>query len=104
MDGCEDAVRANFEAACERLARAGVRIERMTLPAFEEALDVMSQHGSIVGAEALYLHAARLADPEGARLDRRVRKRIASGANMSAVDLLAVLERQRQDSAQHRAG
>ena len=92
FDGCEDAVRANFEAACERLARAGAKIERIRLPAFDEAMAVMGAHGSIAGAEALYLHRERITGAAARQLDPRVLTRITSAGTMSATDLVAVLE------------
>ena len=92
FDGCEAAVAANFEASVERLARAGARIERTELPAFGEALEIMGRHGSIVGAEALYLHRERIIGRAALELDPKVLKRIVSAANMSAPDLVAVQE------------
>ena len=92
LDGCEDAVRANFEASCEQLARAGAVIERIDLSPLDEAIEVMGRHGSILGAEAFELHRERLEEPSASRLDRRVRKRIGTAAEMTAMDLSAVVE------------
>ena len=90
FDGCEDAVRANFEAACERLARAGVRFRRVALPAFNEVQEVHGLFGSIIGAEAFALHRERLTGPAARLLDRRVLKRIGSAADMTGQDLTQV--------------
>ena len=92
FDGCENAVLVNFEASCERLARAGARIERIGLPAFDLALQVIAQHGSIVAAEAYELHRLRASGAGAAQFDPRVLKRIQAAAGMTAGDLALVRE------------
>jgi aspartyl-tRNA(Asn)/glutamyl-tRNA(Gln) amidotransferase subunit A len=93
LDGCEPAVLANFEAAIERLAKAGARIERRTMPALAEIPELIAKHGHILGAEALHLHQERLRGPDAGRMDRRVVKRIFMAEKMTAVDLVEVLQR-----------
>jgi aspartyl-tRNA(Asn)/glutamyl-tRNA(Gln) amidotransferase subunit A len=93
LDGCEPAVLANFEAAIERLAKAGARIERRAMPALAEIPELNAKHGHILGAEALHLHQQRLRSPDAGRMDRRVVKRILMAEKMTAVDLVEVLQR-----------
>ncbi len=90
--GAEPAVAANFEAAIGRLEAAGAIIERRPVPAFEAILELIAKHGSIVGAEALHVHGARVGGPDAASMDQRVVKRILTAASMSAVDLLVIIE------------
>ncbi len=56
LDDCEPAVRANFEAAIERLARAGAVIERAALPAFDAMMRLGDKRGTILAAEAYAIH------------------------------------------------
>ena len=93
LNGCEPAVLFNFEAAIERLAKAGARIERRAMPALAAIPELIAKHGHILGAEALHLHQERLRGPDAARVDRRVVKRILMAEKMTAVDLVEVLQR-----------
>lgn len=90
FDGCQTAVVANFEAAIERLVRAGATIERGPLPQLAAIPELIGRHGHLLGAEALLLHEARVFGPDADRMDRRVVKRIRLAKGMSAVDLLVV--------------
>jgi aspartyl-tRNA(Asn)/glutamyl-tRNA(Gln) amidotransferase subunit A len=90
--GAETAVVANFEAAIDRLAKAGATIERGPLPELAEVLDVGARHGNITAAEAMHLHKARMSGPDLERIDRRVAKRIRAGESMTAVDLIEILQ------------
>jgi aspartyl-tRNA(Asn)/glutamyl-tRNA(Gln) amidotransferase subunit A len=93
LDGCEPAVLANFEAAIDRLAKAGARVERRAMPAFAAIAELIAKHGHILGAEVLHLHQERLHGPDSARMDRRVVKRALMAEKMTAVDLVEVLQR-----------
>lgn len=90
LGDCEPAVLANFEAAVERLARAGAVIERTTVPAFDEILKLNASRGTILAAEAYEIHRARLAKGDGARMDRRVASRLQAGAKIALPDYLAM--------------
>jgi len=91
LDDCEPEVLANFEAAIERLATAGARVERRALPALAAIPELIAKHGYILRAETLHLHQARLRGPDVARMDRRVVKRALLAEKMTAVDLVEVL-------------
>ena len=90
LEGCEPAVLANFEAAIERLAKAGARIERRPLPQLAAIPDLIAKHGHLLGAEAMHLHKDRVLGPDAARMDRRVVRRIRLAEKMTAVDLVEV--------------
>lgn len=90
FDGIEPAVAANFEAALDRLAGAGARIERGDCPAFAEAARLAGELGTITAAEAYVEHRALIDGPEKARIDRRVVARIEGGKRMAAADLIAL--------------
>jgi aspartyl-tRNA(Asn)/glutamyl-tRNA(Gln) amidotransferase subunit A len=92
FDECQSAVVANFEAAIERLARAGARIERRRLPQLAAVVDLIARRGHLVGPEAMHVHGARVFGPQAERIDRRVVKRINLAKDMTAVDLVEVLQ------------
>lgn len=72
----EPAVRANLLAAAERLARAGVNVERHARTVFAEALDALAADGWPGALEAFALHREVLDGPAADRLDPRVRQRL----------------------------
>ena len=92
LEGCEEAVIVNFEAALARLAKAGARIRRMKLPVLKEIVDLIAARGHLLGPEALALHWARVKGPDAARMDQRVVSRILSAEKMTAVDLVLVMQ------------
>ncbi len=92
FDGCEPEVRANFEAAIERMASAGATIERRPFPAFAAILELTAKHGHLVGAEALHVHQRRVLGPDAERMDRRVVSRILLAQKMTAADLVEVIQ------------
>jgi aspartyl-tRNA(Asn)/glutamyl-tRNA(Gln) amidotransferase subunit A len=92
FDGAEPGVIAAFEAASERLARAGATVSRITLPAFNEILDLMAKHGALVTAEAFALHRERLMGAEAAEMDHRVVMRTRLGEKITLPDYLTILE------------
>ncbi|MBB3612459.1 amidase [Rhizobium sp. BK602] len=96
MDDIEDGVREAFEAAIERLQRAGVRVRRAAFPTFSGVFDLMAKHGPLVTAEAYGLHHHRLSGPDAAAIDRRVVARTRLGEKITLVDYLTLLrERER---------
>jgi aspartyl-tRNA(Asn)/glutamyl-tRNA(Gln) amidotransferase subunit A len=92
FDGAEPGVIAAFEAASERLARAGATVSRIALPAFNEILDLMAKHGALVTAEAFALHRERLMGAEAAEMDHRVVMRTRLGEKITLPDYLTILE------------
>jgi aspartyl-tRNA(Asn)/glutamyl-tRNA(Gln) amidotransferase subunit A len=92
FDAAEPGVVAAFETALARLEKAGARITRSVIPAFEEILDVMAKYGPLVTAEAYVLHRERLAGPEAARMDQRVVARTRLGEKTTLSSYLAILE------------
>lgn len=91
FDGIEDGVLAAFEAALERLARAGATVRRQAFPIFSEVFALTQQHGPLVTAEAFAVHRHRLAGPEADRMDRRVVARARLGANITMTGYIDLL-------------
>lgn len=92
LDGCEDAVLANFDASLARLRRAGARMRRMRMPVLQAIFDLIAARGHILGAEALAVHWQRVKGPDAARMDPRVVQRILLAEKMTAVDLVVFME------------
>ncbi|MDI7864464.1 amidase [Rhizobiaceae bacterium n13] len=92
FDGAQDGVIAAFEAALERLARAGAKIRRQPFPMFSEIFDLTARHGALVTAEAYVLHRQRLAGPEASEIDPRIVTRARLGENIKLTDYLALLQ------------
>jgi aspartyl-tRNA(Asn)/glutamyl-tRNA(Gln) amidotransferase subunit A len=83
-DGIEPDVARNAEAALDRLAAAGAVLDRRPVPALDEVVGITARHGALNALEAYHLHKDRLAGPEAARLDRRVRARLELGGAIGA--------------------
>ncbi|PDT18884.1 hypothetical protein CO670_00330 [Rhizobium sp. J15] len=92
FDGAEPGVIAAFDAALERLQKAGVRVSRTTIPAFDAIIEMLTKYGPLVTAEAFALHQERLAGPEADRMDHRVVMRTRLGAKTTAPHYMAILE------------
>jgi aspartyl-tRNA(Asn)/glutamyl-tRNA(Gln) amidotransferase subunit A len=93
FDGAEEGVVNAFEAAVERLARAGAVIRRQAFPVISEIFALMTERGPLVTAEAFALHRERLAGSDAARMDPRVVARARLGERISLPDYLYILER-----------
>jgi aspartyl-tRNA(Asn)/glutamyl-tRNA(Gln) amidotransferase subunit A len=103
FDNAEPGVTAAFEAALQRLDAAGVTIERRVFSPFDGVMDLLAQHGPLVGAEAYQVHAARLADPdEVAAMDRRVASRLAVAGKIAKEAIAAFRAGRRQLIAEAR--
>ena len=89
----EPAVRANLLAAAERLASAGVNVERRARTAFAEALDVLAADGWPGALEAFALHREVLDGPAADRLDPRVRQRLERARALPEGHLAVLHER-----------
>lgn len=103
FDGAEDGVVAAFEAAVERLARAGAAIRRQSFPVISDIFALMTERGPLVTAEAFALHKERLSGPDAARMDPRVVARARLGERISLPDYLHILERRQAMQAEFAA-
>jgi len=83
-------VRADFEAAVERLKKLGAEIVPFDLPIGTE--DMRDGVGTIISTEGYYHHGALYETPSNA-MDNDVRPRIMAGRDVSARDYIAVCQR-----------
>ena len=91
FDGAQYEVRANFEKSLARLSKAGAKIKRLAIPAFDAILQLNASRGHLLGAEALHVHCNRVNGPDAGRMDQRVVSRIKLAEKMTAVDLVEIL-------------
>ena len=92
FEGADDAVVTNFERALSRLSSQGIKIERRKLGVLDDMLDISARHGTLVTAEAYYVHHDLMEGPERERIDARVVARIEMGKKMGAYDIIAIRE------------
>jgi aspartyl-tRNA(Asn)/glutamyl-tRNA(Gln) amidotransferase subunit A len=92
FDDIEPAVATAFEAALDRLAKAGARVSRQRFPLFTELFELMAKLGPLVTAEAFALHRERLFSAAAERMDRRVVMRCKLGEKTSMADYIAILD------------
>lgn len=91
FEDAEPAVVANFEAALDRLADAGVAVERRPLPVLDDVRDLFARHGTLVAAEAYEVLASLVDGPRATEIDRRVVARARLGARIGAEDRAALV-------------
>ncbi len=91
FNDAEPGVVAAFEAAVERMSRAGVVFTRLEIPAFAEILQLMASHGALVTAEAYWLHRARITGPDAGLIDPRVVSRTSFGEKITLSHYLDIL-------------
>jgi len=96
FDSCDSAVVDNFETSIAALEDAGASVARKQIDTFNEVMELTSQHGSLVAAEAFHEYGTLLDSEDGKKIDDRVVHRIVEGGKMSANDLLHVLNTRRQ--------
>ncbi len=89
FNGIEDAPRAAFENAVERLQIAGAVVQDLDLPLVEDA---MSLAPILFPAEAYATWRHRI-DPDGDLMYPPVRKRFQQGATISAVDFIVAWQK-----------
>jgi aspartyl-tRNA(Asn)/glutamyl-tRNA(Gln) amidotransferase subunit A len=89
-DNMDSQVAKAFENALSRLSAAGALIEEIAVPEFAE-LAAINASGGLSGAEAWTWHRA-LIERAGDAYDPRVMSRIRRGQNMTAADLLELLQ------------
>ena len=92
FDAIEPGVADAFEAALDRLGKAGARISRRPFPLFAELFELMTKRGPLVTAEAFALHRERLFSEAAERMDPRVVMRCKLGEKTSMPDYIAVLD------------
>jgi aspartyl-tRNA(Asn)/glutamyl-tRNA(Gln) amidotransferase subunit A len=100
LDGLDDAVHANFDAALSRISKAGGKVRKLAFPPFDAIVKLVSTTGNILTAEAYHVHRQRVQGPDAARMDARVVKRIKTGEKMLAVDLVEVMQQRQKLIAQ----
>jgi len=92
FDKTEPAVSEAFEAALERLGRAGARIRPIHIDPLIEAMRAALAEAPIVACEAAAIHATHIAAaPE--RFDQRVLKRILGGFEVPARAYVQALQK-----------
>jgi aspartyl-tRNA(Asn)/glutamyl-tRNA(Gln) amidotransferase subunit A len=92
FDGAEEAVSANFEAAIECLARAGMRVRREAVPLLDDALNLTEQHGLLAGAEAWHVLRDVLEGPDYKKMDIRIWHDLTLAKALTADDVLSLHE------------
>ncbi len=94
FENTEDAVVQNFESCVRALEMAGAKVTRGVCNEFEEIGALATNHGYLVGPEALDLHWDLIHSERAVQMDPRVLERIISAGHMSARDLI-VIQRER---------
>ncbi len=94
LDALQPAVAAAFEAALQRLSRAGAQIVPVPLTELAEVAQ-MNARGGFVAIEAYEVHREALAT-QRELFDPRVARRIAFGEGVSAADCSVLRERRRE--------
>ena len=98
LDGLDPGVGAAFEAACDRLAAAGARIERRAVPLIAEAMELS---GILYTTEAFALWRDTIA-AKGTMMFPPIRARFEAGAAHSGADYVTAWERLAQFRARWR--
>jgi aspartyl-tRNA(Asn)/glutamyl-tRNA(Gln) amidotransferase subunit A len=78
LENLEETVAAAFDAATERLAKAGVRLTREPMPLFDEMRQV-NAYGGVVQPEAYAIHQDRV-KRRAADIDPNIRVRLDAAA------------------------
>jgi aspartyl-tRNA(Asn)/glutamyl-tRNA(Gln) amidotransferase subunit A len=97
LDDLDAEVAAGFQRACTVLSRAGARLEDLPLPELAE-YGAINAKGGFSPPEAYATHAELMAR-RSADYDRRVRQRIARGAEMTAPDYVKLVADRAQFTA-----
>lgn len=90
LDDIDSQVAERFAAAVDLLAAAGLSLRRCRLTELDRFAEITSRHGTLVAAEAYYLHKADLEGPHGKLIDRQIAARLRAAGEMSAFDLLTI--------------
>lgn len=94
------AVRDNLEHCLALLQRAGVRIDRRPVRAWQATLEAIEQNGWLGAAEAFARHEQLLDSPAACALDPRVRRRLEAARSLPASRQLALYDQRVQLQAQ----
>jgi len=89
LENLDETVAAAFDAATERLAKAGARLTREPMPLFDEMRQV-NAYGGIVQAEAYAIHQDRM-KRRATDIDPNIRVRLERGGAVSAADYINML-------------
>lgn len=87
----DEATAAAFERTVDTLRADGWVIERGVVAALAAGQAAMDRHGTIVAAEAAWVHRELLTSAKVAELDPRTRRRLELGAASAAVDYLQLV-------------
>jgi aspartyl-tRNA(Asn)/glutamyl-tRNA(Gln) amidotransferase subunit A len=90
MDGADDHVRKVFAATLDRLKQAGVQIQEIDIPEFDQLAHI-NRKGGFTCSEAWHWHQEMLERDETA-YDPRVSSRMLRGKSMTAADYIDVLQ------------
>lgn len=91
FDDAQAEVVEAFEAAVERLAKAGAQISREAFPDFSAIFELMAKNGALVTAEAFVLHRERILGAAAADMDPRVVKRTRLGEKITLANYMETL-------------
>ena len=83
LDGCDDGVVEAFDAAVDRLGRAGARLTRGEVPEFDGATRTMRELSALVNAEA-YAEWGELIEAKPGVVFARIEERILQGRGADA--------------------
>ena len=92
LEGADKDVAAHFESAIKLLERAGCKIVRQPLTVLDEITTLGETHGTLVAAEAHFIHADELNGAKQTLIDRHICHRLCRAGEMRAYDLLVILD------------
>ena len=84
VEGCDPDVRRWFEHEVRVLERAGLTIERRSVPGLRLAQELMDEHGTIVAADAYARYRHLIESPRAAEVDQAVVRRLRAAAGRAA--------------------
>ena len=90
LDGVEPEVARNFQASLDRVAAAGVTVQRRAIPELAQVRELIARYGNIAAAHAYRFHRALLEGPRHAEVDVTVYRRIMAGKAISDAALQAL--------------
>ena len=88
FDDLAPGILERFDAAIDRLERAGAKCARAPFPIFQEVTDLFARHGTLTVAEAATLHGDLLASDKADWMDQRIRERMLAAQHFTAQDYI----------------